>query len=37
MNHKAYFPNIGGGDILGPWIQFQTGNYQIGHEEFYSA
>jgi hypothetical protein len=37
VNNRAYFPYLANGDSVGHWIQFQTGNYQIRHAEFYSA
>jgi hypothetical protein len=37
VDNKAYFPYLVGGDTLKHWIQFQTGNYQIRHAEFYCA
>jgi hypothetical protein len=37
INNKAYFSDLASTHPLGHWIQFQTGNYQKRHTEFYSA
>jgi hypothetical protein len=37
VNNRIDFPYLANGDGFHHWIQFQTGNYQIRHAEFYSA
>jgi hypothetical protein len=37
INNKAYFSSLANADPFGPWIQFQTGNYQRRYSEFYSS
>jgi hypothetical protein len=35
-SNKVFSPSLADGDPLEHWLQFQTGNYEIRHTEFYN-